>query len=62
MNLNVFRLKLMKSLKISHPSGREAIQVWLELHDGYVLLDNDGHNLEWYGIENGTHLVVCTRE
>ena len=59
MKLNVFRLKLIKSLKIPKC---EAMQVWLKLEDGYVLLDNEGHNLEWYGIENGTHLIVCTQE
>lgn len=62
MKLNVFRLKLVKSLKMSHPPRRDAIQVWLKLCDGYVLLDNDGHDLQWYGIENGTHLIVCTQE
>ncbi|KAF8559741.1 L domain-like protein [Imleria badia] len=61
MKLSIFRLKLIKSLKISN-SRREAIQVWLKLHDGYVPLGNDGHNLEWYGIEDGTHLVVYTGE
>jgi hypothetical protein len=62
MKLNIFRLKLTKSLKISHSPRREAIQVWLKLRDGYVPLDNEGHNLEWYGIENGTYLVVYTGE
>lgn len=61
MTLSVLRLKLIKSLKISHPT-REAVQVWLKLRDGYVPLSNDAHNLEWYGIENGTHLVVYTQE
>jgi len=60
MKLNIFRLKLMKSLKVSLFPRREAIQVWLKLSDGYVPLDNDRHDLEWYGIENGTYLVVYT--
>lgn len=60
MKLSSFRLKLIKSLKISSP--REVVQVWLKLRDGYVPLDKDGHDLEWYGIENGTHLVVYTGE
>lgn len=59
MRLSTFRLKLIKSLKIPR---REAIQVWLKLRDGYVMLDNDGHDLEWYGIEDGTHLVLYTGE
>ncbi|KAH0830732.1 hypothetical protein J3R83DRAFT_2210 [Lanmaoa asiatica] len=42
MKLSVFRLKLTKSLKISHPPRHEAMRVWLKLHDGYVPLDNDG--------------------
>lgn len=61
MKLSIFRLKLIKSLEISN-SRHGAMQVWLKLRDGYVLLDNDGHNLEWYGIEDGTHLVVYTRK
>ncbi|KAN0077124.1 hypothetical protein V8E55_010979 [Tylopilus felleus] len=60
MKLSSFRLKLIKSLKISSP--RVVVQVWLKLRDGYVPLDKDGHDLEWYGIENGTHLVVYTGE
>ena len=62
MKLNIFRLKLIKLLKISHSPKREAIQVWLRLRDGYVPLGDEGHNLEWYGIENGTYLVVYTGE
>lgn len=62
MKLSAFRLKVIKCLQISHPPRREAVQLWLKLRDGYVPLGNDAHNLEWYGIENGTHLVVCTQE
>jgi tubulin-specific chaperone E len=62
MKLSVFRLKLIKSLKISRSPRREAIQVWLKLRDGYVPLHNDGHDLDWYGIEDGTYLVVHMQE
>ncbi|KAF8136538.1 hypothetical protein EV363DRAFT_1428919 [Boletus edulis] len=55
-------VKLIKLLKISNSPRGEAIQVWLKLRDGYVQLDNSGHDLEWYGVENGTHLVVYTGE
>jgi hypothetical protein len=32
------------------------------MHDGYVSLDNDEHDLEWYGIEDGSRVFVYTEE
>ncbi|KAF9227719.1 RNI-like protein [Gyrodon lividus] len=62
MKMGVFRSKLIKSLKIHRCRNREAVQVWLRMHDGYVSLDNDEHNLEWYGIEDGSHVLVYIQE
>ncbi|KIJ69172.1 hypothetical protein HYDPIDRAFT_80917 [Hydnomerulius pinastri MD-312] len=62
MKMGVFRSKLIKSLKLPRPRSRGEVQVWLRMSDGCVLLGDDEHNLEWYGIEEGSHVLVCTRE
>ncbi|KAF9246350.1 hypothetical protein BU15DRAFT_40093 [Melanogaster broomeanus] len=62
MKMGIFRLKLIKSLKMPRRRNREAVQVWLQMHDGYVSLDNDEHNLEWYGIEDGSQVLVYIQE
>ncbi|KIJ16977.1 hypothetical protein PAXINDRAFT_132022 [Paxillus involutus ATCC 200175] len=62
MKMAVFRSKLIKSLQVPRRRNREAVQVWLRMHDGYVSLDNDEHSLEWYGIEDGSHVLVYTQE
>ncbi|KIK98080.1 hypothetical protein PAXRUDRAFT_824262 [Paxillus rubicundulus Ve08.2h10] len=62
MKMAVFRSKLIKSLKVPRGRNRETVQVWLPMHDGYVSLDNNEHSLEWYGIEDGSHVFVYTQE
>ncbi|KAH7923561.1 hypothetical protein BV22DRAFT_1092713 [Leucogyrophana mollusca] len=60
MKMRIFRLKVMKSFRTTRGSGNNGVtQVWLEMSDGALArLDDDDQELSWWGIENGSHIVV----
>ncbi|KAI6166847.1 hypothetical protein EDD17DRAFT_1541543 [Pisolithus thermaeus] len=54
----VFRLQVMKALKLPRSVVRDIFEVWLSLEDGFVKLCDDSHDLGWYGIEDGSNIFV----
>ena len=38
--------------------SRDIVQIWLHVEDGFVELSDDDHNLDWYGIDDGSNLFV----
>ncbi|KAG0697020.1 hypothetical protein DFH29DRAFT_176037 [Suillus ampliporus] len=58
MKLGLFRHRVMKALGAGK-TPRNSIYVWLRMGDDtLVLLQNDDQELGWWGIENGSHIVV----
>lgn len=60
MKLGLFRLKVIKALGAGKSSrNRDATRVWLRMGDDTLVpLQNDDQDLGWWGIENGSHIVV----
>lgn len=60
IKLGLFRLKVVKSLGMSKTQRkRDATYVWLRMGDGTLApLQHDDQELGWWGIENGSHIVV----
>lgn len=54
----IFRLQLMKTLKLPRSVSRNMVEIWLSMEDGFVELCDDSHDLGWYGIENGSDVFV----
>lgn len=54
----VFRLQLTKALKLPRSVGRNMVEIWLCMEDGFVELCDDSHDLSWFGIENGSDVFV----
>ncbi|CCM04714.1 uncharacterized protein FIBRA_06901 [Fibroporia radiculosa] len=61
MSVRAFRMKLIKSCKI--PRAQQAsLRMWLKMpNDNLVEIDgDDGHELDWWGLEGDSHLFVYT--
>jgi hypothetical protein len=60
MKLGLFRLKVIKALGAGKTQRkRDATYVWLRMGDDTLApLQNDDQELGWWGIENGSHIVV----
>ncbi|OJA10199.1 hypothetical protein AZE42_05123 [Rhizopogon vesiculosus] len=60
MKFGLFRLKVIKALGAGKGHrNRGATHVWLRMRDDTLApLENDDQELGWWGIENGSHIVV----
>ncbi|KAG2349451.1 RNI-like protein [Suillus weaverae] len=60
MKLGLFRLRVMKAFGAGKNSRkRDNICVWLRMGDDTLaLLQNDDQELEWWGIDSDSHIVV----
>jgi hypothetical protein len=60
MKLGLLRLKLIKALGVGkNPRNRDATYVWLRMGDDTLApLQDDEQELGWWGIENGSHVVI----
>ncbi|KAI6109640.1 hypothetical protein F5141DRAFT_1004120 [Pisolithus sp. B1] len=57
----VFKLQLMRALELPRSVGRDAIEVWLSMEDGFVELCDDSHDLSWYGIEDESDVFLTVK-
>ncbi|KAI6045604.1 hypothetical protein EDC04DRAFT_3053971 [Pisolithus marmoratus] len=61
----IFKLQVMKALKLPRSVSRDVVEIWLCMEDGFVKLCDDSHDLGWYGIEGGSDVFVtvnCTEQ
>jgi hypothetical protein len=60
MKFGLFRLKVIKALVAGkNRRNRDAAYLWLRMRDDTLApLQNDDQELAWWGIENGSHIVV----
>lgn len=59
MSTKLFRLKVLKSLKVPRTSGTQDTSLYLKMHDNsYMQLDKDDRDLAWWGIEQGSTVFI----
>ena len=62
MTMRMLRLKLAKTFKLSKAEQAE-VRIWLQMPDrAHAELDlaDDNHELDWWGLEDGSEIVVVT--
>ncbi|GBE81694.1 RNI-like protein [Sparassis crispa] len=58
MSVRTFRMKVIKSLKIAR-AQHSSVRLWLSLMNGDVVeMDNDTSDLAWWGLEDGSTIVM----
>ena len=62
MSMRTFRMKLAKTFKLTK-AEQTALRLWLKMSDGvYTEMDlsDDNHELDWWGLEDGSEIAVVT--
>ena len=62
MSVRALRLKLAKSFKLPK-SDQSNCRLWLRMpQDAYAEMEvtDDGHDLSWWGLENGSEVVLAS--